>query len=196
MTIQVMKQNLRQSIIAIRSGIILSERQRLNTLIAARIAELEAYRTAVTVLGYMNFGAEFAAEIFMQQALNDGKQVLLPKVNRATKQLDVYRVNDLAQDVEPGCWNIREPIIERCAKVEDLAIIDFMLLPGVAFGLDGTRLGYGGGFYDKLLARMPHQPTLVAAGFALQIVAGIPQEATDRKVEWVITEQEIIRCTS
>jgi 5-formyltetrahydrofolate cyclo-ligase len=194
MNMPAMKQSLRQSIIAIRSGITLPERQHLNTLIVSRITELEAYRTAVTVLGYMNFGDEFAAEIFLQQALLDGKQVLLPKVNRDTKQLDVYRVTDLAQNVAPGSWDIREPLIERCEMVKDLSTIDFILLPGVAFGMDGARLGYGGGYYDKLLARMPHQPTLVAAGFALQVVADIPQEATDRKVEWLITELNTMRC--
>lgn len=194
MNIQAMKQTLRQSIIAARLGVAPAERLRLNNMIAARIPRLEAYHTAVTVLGYMNFGAEFAAEIFVRQALLDGKQVLLPKVNRDTGQLDVYRVTDLAQDVAPGRWDIREPIIGRCKKLEDLASVDFILLPGVAFSPDGARLGYGGGFYDKLLARMPHQPTLVGAGFALQVVEEIPQEATDRKVEWLITEQETIRC--
>ncbi len=196
MNIQAMKQTLRQSIIAARLGVAPAERLRLNNLVAARIVQLEAYRTAATVLAYMNFGAEFAAEIFVQQALHDGKQVLLPRVNRDTGQLDVYRVTDLAQDIAPGCRDIREPIIGRCKKMEDLASIDFILLPGVAFGRDGARLGYGGGVSDKLLAGMQHQQSLVGAGFALQVVEGIPQEATDRKVEWLITEQETIRCAA
>jgi 5-formyltetrahydrofolate cyclo-ligase len=56
MNIQAMKQSLRQSIIAARSGIALPERQHLNTLIVDRLFKLEAYQSAVTVLGYMNFG--------------------------------------------------------------------------------------------------------------------------------------------
>jgi len=194
MNILAMKQSLRQSIISARLAVVVEERQRLDNMIAVRIAKLEAYQKAETVLGYMNFGAEFAADIFVRQALQDGKQVLLPKVNQGTKQLDLYRVTDLAQDVAPGRWDIREPISGRCAKVTDLTLVDFILLPGVAFGLDGARLGYGGGFYDKLLARMSHQPTLVAAAYALQLVEDIPQENTDRKVEWLITEQETIHC--
>jgi hypothetical protein len=78
----------------------------------------------------MNFGAEFAAEIFVRQALQDGKQVLLPKVNRETKQLDLYRVTDLAQDVAPGRWDIREPISERCEKVTDLTPGRFCIIAG------------------------------------------------------------------
>ena len=196
MIIQTRKQSLRQSIIAARSNMAEAERAHFSDLIAARITRLEAYRTASTVLTYMNFGAEFAAEIFVRQALRDDKQVLLPKVNRDTKLLDVYRVTDLAQDVAPGLWDIPEPIIERCVKVDELTPIDLILLPGVAFGRDGARLGYGGGFYDKLLARLSHQPALVAAAFALQVVEDIPLEATDRKVQWLITEQETIRCAA
>ena len=172
-----------------------AERAHFSKLIAARITQLEAYRAASTVLTYMNFGAEFAAEIFVRQALREDKQVLLPKVNRDTKLLDVYRVTDLAQDVAPGLWDIPEPIIERCTKVDELTSVDFILLPGVAFGRDGARLGYGGGFYDKLLAQLSRKPTLVAAAFTLQVVEDIPLEATDCKVQWLITEQETIHCS-
>ncbi|KAF0206543.1 MAG: 5-formyltetrahydrofolate [Gallionellaceae bacterium] len=196
MSIQARKQSLRQSIIAARSNMGETERARLCDQIAARLFKLEAYRTASTVLTYMNFGAEFAAEIFVRQALRDGKRVLLPKVNRDTKQLDVYFITDLACDVAPGLWGIPEPLVERCTEVDELASIDFILLPGVAFGRDGARLGYGGGFYDKLLARLPHQPVLVAAAFALQMVEDIPLEATDRKMQWLVTEQETIRCAT
>ncbi len=194
MDCQARKLALRQSIIAARSNMADAERSRLSREIAQRLAGLEAYRTAATILAYMNFGAEFTATLFVQQALHDGKQVLLPKVNRETKQLDVYRVTNLARDVAPGIWDIPEPLAERCPKVTELSAIEFILLPGVAFGRDGARLGYGGGFYDKLLARLPHQPVLVAAAFAMQVVEHIPQEATDRKVGWLVTEQETIRC--
>ena len=189
-----MKTTLRQSIIAARLAISEDERARLSCLIAGRLSKLEAYRNAATVLAYLNFGAEFAAEIFVRQALAEGKQVLLPKVNRLTQQLEIYCVTDLSRDVALGVWDIREPLSERCAKLDDFSVIDFILLPGVAFGRDGARLGYGGGFYDKLLATIAHQPALVAAAFALQVVQDIPQEATDRKVEWLVTEDETIRC--
>ncbi len=192
--IQARKQALRQSIIGARSNIAEPERTRLSALITTRLVELEGYRKATTVLGYLNFGAEFSAEIFVRQALADGKHVLLPKVNRETKQLDIYRVMDLSQDVAPGLWDIREPLIERCDKIEDLNSIDLILLPGVAFARDGSRIGYGGGFYDKLLAKMPHQPALVAALFSMQIIDYIELSEFDRAVQWLITEQETIRC--
>jgi 5-formyltetrahydrofolate cyclo-ligase len=80
--------------------------------------------------------------------------------------------------------------------VDALDTIDFILLPGVAFGRDGARLGYGGGFYDKLLARLTHKPVLAAGAYGMQLIEDIPQEATDRKVEWLATENETIHCAA
>ena len=199
MAIQVAKQSLRQRIIAAREQLTVADRTRLSHAISVRIANLNAYRTANTVLAYMNFGAEVSTENWVQQALHDGKCMLMPKVNYATKELDVYRVTNLQHDLAPGKWNILEPLVERCDKINSLQDVDFILLPGIAFGRDGARLGYGGGFYDKLLARIKNVnpsycPALVAGAFAIQLVEGIPQETTDHKVEWVVTETETIKC--
>jgi len=172
-------------------------RAEFSRAITARILELAPYQSAACVLGYMSFGAEFATGAWVQQALRDGKQVLLPRVNGSTKQLELYRIGDLQHDVAPGLWDIPEPLPDRCVRVDALEQVDFILLPGVAFARDGARLGYGGGFYDKLLARINQgegKPALVAAAFSLQLVKEIPQEATDRKVEWLLTENEVIDC--
>lgn len=194
MNIQARKQALRQSIIAAREKLPAPENLRLSRAVIGAVCDLPAYRQAQTVLGYLNFGAELAAELWVRQALSEGKRVLLPRVNRASRHLDLYKVHDLEQDVAPGLWNIREPVMERCIREEALGTVDFILLPGVAFTRKGGRLGYGGGFYDKLLAHMPHRPALVAGAFALQVVQEIPLESTDHKVEWLVTENETIHC--
>jgi 5-formyltetrahydrofolate cyclo-ligase len=196
MTVQAMKQALRQSIIALREKSPPHERARWSREVAERICRLQEYRAAETVLGYLNFGAELATEAWVGRALAEGKRVLLPRVNRASKHLELYQVRDLQHDVAPGLWGIREPLVERCVREEALGTIDFVLLPGVAFARDGARLGYGGGFYDRLLAHLPDKPALVAGAFAMQVVDEIPQEATDRKVSWLVTERETIRCAA
>lgn len=196
MTAQTMKQALRQSIIALREKMPAHERARLSREVCERIRRLPQYEAAETVLGYLNFGAELAVDSWVEHALAGGKRVLLPRVNRASRHLELYEVRDLQHDVAPGLWGIREPLVERCDRVEALGTIDFVLLPGVAFARDGARLGYGGGFYDRLLAHMPDKPALVAGAFAMQVVEDIPQEATDRKVVWLVTERETIHCAA
>ena len=194
MSMQAMKQAIRQRIIADREQLPAKLRTQFSREITARILLMPEYRVARKVLGYMSFGAEFISDDWAQQVLADGKQLLLPKVNLDTKELDLYCVTDLQHDLMPGLWDIREPLVERCAKADTLEELDFILMPGVAFSRDGARLGYGGGFYDKLIPRLPHRPTLAAAAYSMQIIAHLPQEATDRKVEWLLTENETINC--
>jgi 5-formyltetrahydrofolate cyclo-ligase len=188
------KLDIRKKLLALREQFSPDARAALSEAISARIVRLEVYRQADTILGYMNFGAEFSSEIWIRQVLVDGKRLALPRVNRHTNQIDLYWVDDLENQLVPGLWGIREPAVERCERLNSLNEVEFALLPGVAFSRDGARLGYGGGFYDKLLAQMTYRPALAAAAFALQIVEQIPQEATDVKVEWIITEQETIVC--
>ncbi len=188
------KTGIRKQVLALREQLSPEARAACSAAITERLLHLPAYRQAGAVLGYMNFGAEFASEVWIPQVLADGKRLALPRVNHHTYQLDLYWVDDLENQLAAGLWGIREPIVERCERIDRLNEVEFALLPGVAFARDGARLGYGGGFYDKLLARTPVRPALAAAAFALQIVEQIPQESTDVKVEWIITEQETIAC--
>ena len=198
---QSLKQTIRKTSRAQREQLTADTRAAYSAAITERLLQLPEYRRASTVLGYMNIGAEFASEFWIQQVLADCKKLALPRVNRHTNQLDLYWVDDLENQLKSGLWGIREPIVERCERLSTLNEVEFALLPGVAFTRSGARLGYGGGFYDKLLLRQSHgigahRPALVAAAFALQIVEQIPQEETDIKVEWIITEQETIACSS
>lgn len=215
MNTQAMKQALRQRIITARDGLPESERLAASVAIAARLRDLPIYRAARTVLGYMHFGAEFHSAPWVARVLADGKQLVLPRVNPATRELDLYRVQDLARELAPGAWKIPEPL-ESCVRFAPDEPLDFILLPGVAFTRAGARLGYGGGFYDKLLmkllairpgeqtapakslvmAQQKHGPALVAAAYAMQLVGDMPQEATDRKVEWLVTEHETLQCAA
>ncbi|HYR05549.1 MAG TPA: 5-formyltetrahydrofolate cyclo-ligase [Gallionella sp.] len=193
---QSLKQIIRKSTLSRREQLPVDARAAYSAAISGRLLQLPEYQKAGAVLGYMNFGAEFASELWVERALADGKRLALPKVNRHTNHLDLYWVEDAENQLAAGLWGIREPVVERCERLNNPDDVEFALLPGVAFTRDGARLGYGGGFYDKLLAGMTQRPILVAAAFALQIVDTLPQEATDIKVEWIVTERETIDCAA
>ena len=190
------KQQIRKSILAAREQLTPAMRAVHNAAITERLLKMPEYRQANTVLGYMNFGGEYDSALWISQTLADGKRLALPRVNRHGNTLDLYWIDDLENQLASGLWGIREPIVERCKRLNDINEVEFALLPGVAFGRDGARLGYGGGYYDKLLAQMTHRPTLVCAAFGLQIVAQIPQEETDIKTAWIVTESETINCSA
>lgn len=201
MSEQTMKQTIRKNILAQREQLSSGTRAAYSAAITERLLQLPEYQQANAVLGYMNFGAEFASELWVAHALAEGKRLALPKVNHHTNQLDLYWVEDLENQLAVGLWGIREPIVGRCERLGTLSDVEFILLPGVAFSRDGARLGYGKGYYDKLIARLydeggiAHCPALVAGAYSMQLVERIPQEATDRKVEWLVTESEAIDCS-
>lgn len=194
MTLASEKKQIRQGILAVRKNLSEGMRAAHDAAITARLLQLPEYRDARTVLGYMNFGSEYASEQWVTQALAEGKRLALPKVNHHTNQLDLYLVDDPETQLGTGLWGIREPVVERCERLTVINEVEFALLPGVGFCRNGARLGYGGGYYDKLLARMTHCPALVAAAYALQIVAWLPQEETDVNVARIVTETETIEC--
>lgn len=196
MTILQTKAEMRKRLLAQRELMPPALRADYSRAIIDRLVQMAEYRRAESVLGYMNFGSEFVSELWIARVLADGKRLLLPRVNRENSQLELYRVTEIETQLGEGVWGIREPLAGCCEKVDSPNEVEFALIPGVGFSRDGARLGYGGGFYDKLLGPMGCRPVLVAAAFGVQLVAHVPQEATDVKVAWIITEQETIACSA
>jgi 5-formyltetrahydrofolate cyclo-ligase len=180
------KTALRRQIIAARDALPSAQRRELSAAITLQVLALDAYRSANCVLAYMSFGSEFETTALVTDALAAGKQLCLPRVNRDTRRLELYMVENLVADLQNGMWGIREPRAER--PLAELARIDFVLLPGVAFTPRCDRLGYGGGFYDRLIPRFASRPPLIAAAFALQVCDSVPVDANDQRVDVVITE--------
>lgn len=99
-----------------------------------------------------------------------------------------YRMAQFSKDWKKGKFGIAEPAEPIWAKADEL---DLILVPGVAFDRDGNRLGRGGGFYDRLLP----QYTAVRAGicFDFQILESLPSEEHDCKMDFLISESEILK---
>jgi 5-formyltetrahydrofolate cyclo-ligase len=106
-------------------------------------------------------------------------------MDRATHTLEMRHVTDLENDLVAGVWGIREPGTSR--PVHALANIDFLLVPGVAFTAEGARLGYGGGYYDRLMGALTPGVARIAAAFDLQVVAKLPESAHDQRVHAIVT---------
>lgn len=185
------KIDLRRKIVALREGIAPAERTRRGQLITDRLLALLNYQTARSVLAYMSFGSEFNTDNFVRRVLRDGKILHLPKINKAERRLDLYMVSNLEQDLLPGVWGIREPNPARCPP-SNLPSIDFVLVPGLVFDRSCNRLGYGAGFYDRLLPSLNQSVSKVAAAFDEQVLQAIPVEAHDVRLNAIVTDREII----
>ena len=181
------KAAVRQTILARRDAVDVASRLRDSQTITQKLCALPAYRAANVVAAYASFGSELDTAEFLACILREGKQLLLPRINRAQRALELRQVVDLGADLVSGVWGIREPA-ERC-PILPLTQIEFMLVPGVAFTAGGARLGYGGGFYDRLLASLDRRIARIAAAFQLQIVDQLPEGPHDQRVDQVVTEK-------
>jgi 5-formyltetrahydrofolate cyclo-ligase len=104
--------------------------------------------------------------------------------------LDLHELREAANDVSPGYRGIPEPRAE-CPKVE-LTAVDWVLVPGVAFDAQGRRMGYGGGYYDRLLPILPPSALRVAGAFEMQIVDRVPTAPHDLALDTIVTEARVI----
>ncbi|MDP1758755.1 MAG: 5-formyltetrahydrofolate cyclo-ligase, partial [Thermodesulfovibrionales bacterium] len=88
---------------------------------------------------------------------------------------------------------ILEPSVseKRLTKIND---INLVIIPGAAFDASGNRLGYGAGFYDKLLAEIKNKIPIVTPAYEEQIVENIPSEPHDVKVSKIVTDKRVIEC--
>lgn len=187
------KAELRKQVLARRDALSPTARAGLSQRISARILALGHFRAARSVLAYASFGSEFDTRALIDDVLARGKALLLPRVDRGPRRLCLHRITDLERDLIPGTWGILEPR-PTCPQAR-LADADWVLMPGVAFTMRCERLGYGAGFYDRLIAEgesdQAARPTLVAAAFDTQMVAQLPMSSTDRCADLVVTETAV-----
>jgi len=191
------KSALRREVLAPRDALSCEEIATRSRALTDHLLCLPTIPDAECILAYAAFGSEVRTLPLIEALLQAGKRVLLPKVNRVARVLDLYAVECCSTDLAPGIWDIPEPVEARCALCapED---VDFIVVPGVAFDLQGHRLGYGGGFYDALLAREQHRLSrgqIVALAFELQIVPEVPAREKDIPVPYIMTEERLIRAT-
>jgi 5-formyltetrahydrofolate cyclo-ligase len=184
------KQALRAQVIAARDALDAAYRAIASQVICARVEALPSFAAARVVLVTLPFGSEWDTRPLALAALASGKTLVVPRVNSATRMLELHAIGDIAADVTPGFHAIPEPL-PAMPRV-DAATIDWVLVPGVAFGAEGRRLGYGGGYYDRLMIQLQSGTPRVAGAFDAQIAEGIPAASHDLRVDMIVTESLIL----
>ena len=187
MTPSTEKVEIRKRILAAREELEPATRRELAARITPRLTALPAYREASCVMAYVGFGTEFDTAALIADVLARGKSLVLPRVERAARALRLHAVRDPETELAAGVWGIREPRPDLCAEVAP-ETVDFVLVPGVAFTARCERLGYGGGYYDRLIPGFAGRAALVVAAYSLQIVPELPVTPSDRSVDLILTE--------
>ena len=178
---------LRRELLARRDALPEAELERISDALTEALASLPEFAAARSVLATMAIGSEWSTRALLDFARESGKAVVLPRLTPPPRRLELHRVDDLDRHLIPGVWQIPEPDPDRCPRAT-LDEVDFAVVPALAVDRDGYRLGYGAGYFDRLLAGRGARPYCVTALPAAFVVDDLPHEPHDVAVDLVVCE--------
>lgn len=184
------KQLIRQQMIAQRNAMTTEMVKQKSAAITQKVLMLPEYIEADHVLLYADYRHEVMTKEIFDDAILRKKKVYFPKCNPEYGTMEFYQVVSIRQ-LENGYKGIKEPVanseyLYHHHKEENTIVI----IPGVAFDMNGYRIGYGKGYYDRYL-QDKRQATAVALSFAQQLVDDVPHEAYDIRMDKIVTEEII-----
>ena len=151
---------------------------------------LDEYARARSVMLYAPIAGEVDCRPIAVAGWKDSKTVLLPRVTCwSDKQMVAVPVDSLEHPVVTTRGGLREPDGEPWP----IEKIDLIVVPGLAYDRHGNRLGRGGGFYDRFLARPELAAHACGLAFSLQVVGNIPVHPNDYPVKVLVTDEEVLR---
>ena len=184
------KQELRKRMKAKRNAIPPEVRREKSIVICEKLLKLPRYGETDRIFVYAAAHSEVNLAVFMERALDAGKKLYFPKV--FGQEMEFYRIERMEQ-LKVGAFSIREPDTDHFS----LSMFPgdgngvWMLVPGVAFSLDGRRMGYGGGYYDRYLAKHTKLHTTGIAFFE-QMTDDIPTEMYDYRMNEIMTDDGLL----
>ncbi|WIV13471.1 5-formyltetrahydrofolate cyclo-ligase [Proteiniborus sp. MB09-C3] len=188
------KKSLRSEILSKRKSLSKEELIEKSTAISKLLFSTDKYKSSNYIMCYIDFRNEVKTEEIIKTSLKEGKNIIIPISVVETRQLILSQLLDYDKELEAGTYGILEPKKEFIREVNP-ELIDLVLMPGVAFDRRGYRIGYGGGYYDRFLTRIHKSVPKIALAFELQMVPHVREGRYDVPVDYIITENEIIKAS-
>ena len=185
------RERIRRAVLARRDALASETRCALSRAIVERFWVLPEAVRARTLLVSLSVGSEASTHALVVEARRRGLRVAVPVTLMAERRL---LATELPEDdrLEAGPFGILEPRPDARVPVP-VDRLDLIVAPGAAFDPRGNRLGWGAGYYDRLLAGRRPDTTIAALAFECQIVSAIPSEPHDVPMDVIVTEQRVIR---
>jgi 5-formyltetrahydrofolate cyclo-ligase len=182
------KTALRDQLLTARRRLSIAEVGAAGRAIAEQLLATPEVRRAATVAAYVSIGAEPGTGALLDALEQAGKRVILPVL---------LPDNDLDWAVHNGALVARSRgLLEPGGPslgVDAIAGADVVLVPGLAVAADGTRMGRGGGSYDRALARVPVGTFTCVLLYPAELLVGVPAEPHDRRVTAAVTPEGVTR---
>ncbi|HPT86895.1 MAG TPA: 5-formyltetrahydrofolate cyclo-ligase [Bacillota bacterium] len=183
--IQQAKRDLRKEMKGRLKGLTAGERESLNRRIHEFFFRLDAVKKAKTVMIYYGIGTEIDTVPLIEGLLAEGKRVGLP-ICRADLSLDIGEIESLNQ--------VKERYFKHFTLMEpwdtpllDPAVLDLVIIPGIAFDMKGNRLGHGAGYYDRFLSRVPQTAYKLGLAYDIQVTSEVPVTDRDQPLNGLLT---------
>ncbi|MBQ4051957.1 MAG: 5-formyltetrahydrofolate cyclo-ligase [Oscillospiraceae bacterium] len=190
--IRVVKRELRAGFKAARRALKPEEQAEKDRRILEKLVALPEYRQAELVLTYVSTAIEVDTRSLIDRALADGKKVAVPRCTPGKIDMKFYLINSLSE-LEPGAFGVLEPNPEKSRELRryDRSVC---ILPGLGFDLEGYRLGYGKGYYDRFLSRYTGKNVGVCYNICMKTL--LPHGRYDKMVDVLVTEKFVKRFAS
>ena len=180
------KTQLRSSLIHRRSQIEDGQISQHSQAIQYRFMALPEIQTCKNIFCFVSLAEEVETHSLIDSMLQEGKLLTIPKIIH-TKEMIAVSFKSWSE-LTPGQLGILTPISSAPYKGD----IDICITPGIGFTANGTRLGYGQGYYDKWLAKHTVKYK-IAVAFECQLVDNLPADTNDVAMDIIVTEERIIR---
>lgn len=185
------KHAIRRQAIARRQA--LDDARQRSDVIHRRLLSEFSIREASSWLVYVSVRDEVSTTGILEEVLSTKGQVVVPYCLN-NNELGLFLLTDM-QQLETGAFGIKEPIAAlRDQHTVSPETLDTVVMPGVAFDRRGNRIGYGKGYFDRLLEKLHGDCQKIGLAFDCQVFAEIPTETHDLPVDYLITETQSIRC--
>ena len=181
----VSKEDIRKEILKKRKSLPAHVREDYDRAILSKLKTLEELKEARTILLYCATNGEPDVTALFEDLKSIGKRVAFPKVEGS--EIVPVAVEGLSC-LSPGTFNIPEPTEGEIIEPMDL---DLVVCPGIAFDREGYRVGFGKGYYDRLLERV--SAVAVGVAYSFQVLEFVPRDSWDKPMNLVVTEKELIR---
>jgi len=185
-----MKRRLRKEMKALLAAMGTEEAAGRSRAACTNLLALPQFTAARAVMLYNPIVGEVDCVPVALSAWRHGKTVLLPKVSYEQRHLLPVECLSLDDEMVPGSFGIGEPAGGRPWPLE---LIDFVVVPALAYDRRGYRLGRGGGFYDRFLTRDEVRAVACGLGFSRQLVDALPVQPHDRRLDLLVTDVEILK---
>lgn len=182
------KKVLRNKILSLRNALEIDNKIKMDESIYRSLFSLDIFNRAKNIFIYLSFGTEINTRTIIEKILQSKKNVYIPKVYKNNKSMKAIKLNSF-NDLKENSMGILEPIEDE--NYIDKKDIDLIIVPGVVFDLEGNRIGYGGGYYDRYLEEIKDVVNKLVIAYEFQVIDYIESEDHDIKVDYIVTEEKI-----